>query len=214
MSEIDKGIAFVVEGHTEKHFYLSLINHLCVKYRCATIHSGDSVDPYFVIDCKKSKKIVKINNVSTITQMVNSGAWFKNTCIQKHKQIPWVVFLCYDTDSPNMPISKFHDGDWKELRTKYLCDAEDVIDLAAQADIEDIMLVDFNGVCDFIGIPVNSVPSGRKGKVKLKSLYRTGGKYYHEGERSKPLIQSLNMDLIIKKSGIPLNKVEEHCFKK
>ena len=28
----DKGIAFILEGATEKVFYLSLLNHLCKKY--------------------------------------------------------------------------------------------------------------------------------------------------------------------------------------
>ena len=34
----EKGIAFILEGDTEKVFYLALLKHLCEKYKEVTIN--------------------------------------------------------------------------------------------------------------------------------------------------------------------------------
>lgn len=51
--------------------------------------------------------------------------------------------------------------------------AQRVVDLAAKADIEDVMLCDLPGVLSFLGLPPETeMPPGNKGKTKLKKLYR------------------------------------------
>ena len=198
MDDFVKGIAFVFEGYTEKYFYLSLMEHLSAKYRCQL--KQDPIEDYCILKCPHSKKIVKTIVVGTNTQVPNSGHWFKNVCFKNHDKIPWIVFLCYDADDYLSNITKFHEGDWKDLRENYLCDAQNVVDLTAHADIEDIMLADFEGVCNYIKIDSSSVPHGRKGKSKMKYLFRLGKQHYHEGKRAKPLISSLNKDIIMQKA--------------
>ncbi|MBP6449497.1 MAG: tyrosine-type recombinase/integrase [Alistipes sp.] len=74
--------------------------------------------------------------------------------------------------------------------------AQRVVDLAAKADIEDVMLCDLPGVLSFLGLPPETeMPPGNKGKTKLKKLYRkvAPNKAYHSGERAKDLISHLDM---------------------
>ena len=74
--------------------------------------------------------------------------------------------------------------------------AQRVVDLAAKADIEDVMLCDLPGVLSFLGLPPETeLPPGNKGKTKLKKLYRkvAPNKAYHSGERAKDLISHLDM---------------------
>jgi len=76
-------------------------------------------------------------------------------------KINWVVFLCYDTDSHNRDISQFYEGDWSELRKSIENNSRtSIFDLAASADIEDIMLLDIDGVCSFLEILLCPIPFG------------------------------------------------------
>lgn len=91
-----------------------------------------------------------------------------------------------------------------------------VIDLAAHADIEDIILLDSESVFKFIGIAPVPIPTkGKKGKRKMKMLFRMkgNGSAYHEGKRAEPLIQSLDFEKIMSKSTIPFFEIENKCFK-
>lgn len=71
--------------------------------------------------------------------------------------------------------------------------AKAVHDIAAAADIEDIILSDIDGVSSFLGSSSTmELPTGSKGKAKLKKLFRQVGKTYHEGKRARALIDSLD----------------------
>lgn len=217
-NKFDKGIAFILEGATEKVFYLSLLNHLCQKHDEASIEKcvdEDSGEIFYVLRSKERKVLIMFNVVGTISQMTNTGNWFEKRCYGQHKSLDWTIFLCYDTDNYIPNISKFYEDDWKELR-KVISKHKScsIVDLAAQADIEDIMLVDVNGIYDFLGIEPIPIPSGSKGKAKMKKIFRTKGRgfAYHEGERAEPLINALNFDKIISLSPVPLEKIETECF--
>jgi len=215
MGDYCKGIAFIFEGQTEKVFYKSILEYFCsvhIGYTFQQIFDPISLEVCYLLKKDEKTKLIKMNTVGTITQITNSGIWFNSFCIQRHTDIAWSVFLCYDTDSYNLDITKYHEGDWKDLR-KSLKNADEIVDLAANADIEDIMLCDFNGVCTFLGSSTEpQMPTGRKGKAKMKKLFRQFGQFYHEGDRAKPLIDSLNKEIIISTSSIPFNKIEELCF--
>ena len=141
---------------------------------------------------------------------LRAANWFKNACHNSYNKISWTVFLCYDTESHNYDVTQFHEGDWEALR-KDIANNKDtlIIDLAASADIEDIMLLDVDGVCRFLEIPTCEIPSGKKGKSKMKRLFIQSGKTYHEGERAKSLIDALDKNVIINKSTIPFSKIEK-----
>ena len=122
------------------------------------------------------------------------------------------MFLCYDTDNYTPNISKFYEDDWKELRkTISKRKSCSIIDLAAQADIEDIMLVDADGVFRFLDMSPIEIPSGSKGKSKMKKIFRAKGpgNAYHEGVRAEALINALDFDKIISNSPSP-NRLIEH----
>lgn len=74
------------------------------------------------------------------------------------------------------------------------------------------MLLDLEGICNFIPCEVPEKLVGRKGKVRLRNIYRDHQKAYHEGKRARPLIDSLNMQLIIDTATIPLQKIEQFMF--
>lgn len=92
--------------------------------------------------------------------------------------------------------------------------AKEIIDLAASADIEDVMLVDLEGICEYLGIPVPRELKGRKGKAKMKALYRSCGNTYHEGEKSADMVESLDFQKIIAKGPIDLNRLENEMKRK
>lgn len=214
----EKGIAFILEGDTEKVFYLSLLKHLCKKYNDISLQKQtdpNSGEILYVLGNSAHKVLIKFNIVGTISQITNSGSWFEKRCYGQHKNLKWTVFLCYDTDNYTPNISKFYEDDWKELRKSISKrKACSIIDLAAQADIEDIMLVDSDGVFSFLGIAPTAIPSGSKGKLKMKKIFRLKGPgcAYHEGVRAEPLINSLDFDKIISISPVPLNLIQQECF--
>ena len=211
--EYEAGYAFITEGDTEKVFYLTFLSFLSRKYdnelRRVVNHDTFEIDYQIITEGKI--KLIKFHSVNCISQLPRSGAWFNSQCYEKYKKVKWNVFLCYDTDDYREDISKFYEGDWVVLR-KELKKAR-VLDVAASADIEDIMLTDLEGVCKFLQCSVPATLKGRKGKVKMKNLFRDNHQAYHEGLRAKNLIESLDMQKIVDNSVLPLREIEEQLFK-
>ncbi len=104
-----------------------------------------------------------------------------------------------------------YEGDWAVLRDS-LKNAKSVIDIAAAADIEDVMLQDIEHVCGYINCDIPTALKGRKGKVKMKNLFRDNGMAYHEGKRARALIDVLDMDKLINISVLPLKEIEKLIF--
>lgn len=136
---------------------------------------------------------------------------FDRACVGENPETAWTVFLCYDTDEYNSDITKFHEGDWAMLRESISPAAQKVVDLAAEADIEDVMSCDLPGVLSFPGLPPETeMPPGNKGKTKLKKLYRKAApnKAYLSGERAKGLISHLDMAEIRASAPVPLGEID------
>ncbi len=204
-----KKIAFIFEGETEQIFYFHLLDFFAQKYNMQREEVRDQSEIYHLLG---ENIIIKHWTVGTITQVPTSGRWFNRFCVSKNDSRDWIVFLCYDTDEYKNDITKFDSDDWSELR-KNLGDAL-VIDIAAAADIEDVMLTDFDGVSRYMGLNPSFTLAdfpGRKGKVKMKAIGRCG-KPYHEGIRAKPLIEALDMQKIIDSHIVPLEQIELHIF--
>jgi hypothetical protein len=211
-----KGAAFILEGDTEKEFYLSLLMFLCEKHGVVLEKQVDCSNPDVMYKAvtSKGKFLIKFHVVNTITQMPYSARWFKTQCYDKHESVSdWSVFLCYDTDDYKNDITKFNEGDWAILKNTLKENASRVIDVAAAADIEDVILTDLMGVANFLGgLDDLSIPTGKKGKVKLKKLYQRVKKTYHEGTRARDMINSLDMQYIIDNSIVPLIEIERIIF--
>lgn len=89
--------------------------------------------------------------------------------------------------------------------------AQRVVDLAAKADIEDVMLCDLPGVLSLLGLPPETeMPPGNRGKTKLKKLYRkvAPNKACHSGEHAKNLISHLDMAEIRTSAPVPLGEID------
>lgn len=216
-NKYEEGIAFILEGDTEKEFYLSLLDFLCKKHGGILerqLDCGNSPDIIYSLRTPKRSLLLKFNTVNTVTQMPHSNRWFITQCKEKHKDVgSWTVFLCYDLDNYKNDITKFYEGDWANLRTSLKKKAKAVHDIAAAADIEDIILSDIDGVSSFLGSSSTmELPTGSKGKAKLKKLFRQVGKTYHEGKRARALIDSLDMQKIIDTSSAPLAVIESILF--
>ena len=206
-----KGIAFIMEGSTEKVFYRSFMTWLANRQGCKfeKIDALDTGEVLFEWINGDETILIKINVVGAVTQLVHSGKWFSNTCAKRYR-IPWNVYLCYDTDSHDYDISKFYRDDWKLLREELKkSKAKKIVDLAARADIEDVMPIDLLGICRYLGIAPPEKLAGRKGKAKMKALYRSCGKTYHEGEKSADMVGKINYEKIIRDGPIPLNLLVE-----
>lgn len=216
MENYTEGIAFILEGATEKVFYKAYLEYLSALDKNFLLVREKSTDDGEIIFCwqaNEKKILIKFHVVGTITQIVHSGKWFLNMCYKKQK-IPWTVYLCYDTDSSNSNISKFYEGDWRILRQELeKARATTIVDMAASADIEDIMLYDIESILTFLGIEMPTKLVGRKGKAKMKALYRNAGRAYHEGERAKEMIEKLNFSKIAQDAPIGLRILKEHLVK-
>lgn len=218
--KFSRGIAFILEGDTEKVFYRELLEFYVSKHPGSDFQETQddkSGEVYYELTTPNAVVIVKMFVVGTISQLTNSSKWFENFCCRAYPSLNWFVFLCYDTDSYKEPVTKFYEGDWSVLREQLSQNhAAEIVDLAAQADIEDIMLLDASSIFDFLGIEPCPIPSGSKGKRRMKKLFRSVGRgnAYHEGKRAKTLIKALDFSVIIAEAPVDFASVERACFEK
>lgn len=208
----DAGVAFIVEGQTEEEFYRQYLFWACLNHHGSYIREGRDLGEVCYVVCNEGREtLVKFMSMNSISQITNSGAWFLRSCAARHLGIPWHVFLAYDTDGHSAPVSQFHEGDWAALRGEIGASAASVTDLAAEADIEDVMLLDAEGVLAFLGLPLDTkIPAGGKGKSKMRRLHRMVSvrNAYHEGSKAGPLIKSLDMGLVASRSSIPFEAID------
>lgn len=178
-NEFEKGIAFIVEAETEYQFYDALLKHYCKKHpECRLEENTDKTnfERYYTLTGPFGKRIIRMNSVGTISQIHNSASWFNSVCIGKGQMFLWAVFLCYDTDAYHADVTKFYQDDWKEFRNKLSKRrVKRIIDLAASADIEDVMLQDLHGISVFMerssDLTPKDIPTGRKGAARMKQLF-------------------------------------------
>lgn len=211
-----KGLAFIVEGDTEKVFYHEYLANLCLMSGYSLIKDEDSQEDLYAIGMGDDRALAMFWSSNSVSNIVNGSVWFKRACVEAYPEARWTVFLCYDTDEYNAPITKFHEGDWAALRCDIAEYATDVVDLAAEADIEDIILCDLENVLRFLGLPEGvQLPLGNKGKTKLKKLHRmvASNRTYHSGSRARPLIQALDMARLRNSAPVPLERIDEALHK-
>lgn len=207
-----RGLAFIVEGDTEKVFYHEYLADLCARFGYTLKKDEASQEDLYVINMGNDNALVMFWSSNSVSNIANGSIWFKRACVEAYSETQWTVFLCYDTDEYNAPITKFHEGDWADLRRNAAEDATDIVDMAAEADIEDIILCDLESVLEFLDLPKDTqVPLGGKGKAKLKKLHRmvASNRTYHFGSRARPLIRSLDMARLRSYAPVPLEKIDK-----
>lgn len=80
------GYAFIVEGDTEKEFYLSLLEFFCRKHsaKMERIVNEATPDVIYVITFSNKQLLVKFHAVNAISQVPRAGKWFTSQCAKKH----------------------------------------------------------------------------------------------------------------------------------
>lgn len=207
------GVAFIMEGVTEKVFYKVYAKHAASKLGLSCEELMVSDTPAFSVAGPGGAALLLFHNVGSVDQIPNAGSWFSRVCADGWPTILWHVLLCYDTDGYNADVTKFHEGDWLQLRRTIGQEASSIDDLAAEADIEDVMLCDLEGVLSFLGLPADTVvPDGKKGKRKMAKLHRmvAPNVAYHAGDKARALVEALDMDLIAQRTpeGIDLTHID------
>ena len=207
------GVAFIVEGVTEKVFYKTYVRQIAGRLGLSCEELIVSDTPAFVVVGESGSALLLFHSVGSVSQIPNAGSWFKRVCADGWPAVPWHVMLCYDTDAYNADVTKFHEGDWLQLRSEIGRDASSVSNLAAEADIEDVMLCDAEGVLSFLGLPAGTpIPGGKKGKRKMAKLHRmvAPNVAYHAGDKARPLIEALDMNLVARRApqGVDLAKID------
>ena len=203
-----KGLAFVVEGPTERVFYHEYLQWCCAKKPGTVMEQLPNKD--FAIRAKGGDILVRFNVKGSVSSVPNAMNWVRSICLAA--DMPWTVVLCYDTDgdaSLNLDTRA-----WRRFRQDLAEMKLPVIDLAADADIEDVMLVDIEGVRRFLGLDSSIEPHGRKGKAKLKSLYKAVDvtQPYKSGERARNLIRNLSFDIIEEKAPMDIKILRQAVF--
>ena len=200
------GIAFVLEGVTEKVFYQEYLEWCCRGTDGAAMERLPDKD--YVVHVGNKATLVKFNVMGSVSSIPNATAWVQKTC-KESSLTSWTVVLCYDTDG-NSSLS-LNTRAWQRFRQDLKAMHLPVIDLAADADIEDVMLADLDGVRRYLGLPSDVLPRGKKGKSKLNSLFKVADitRPYHEAERARDLIRHLDFAAIEERA--PMDLARLHC---
>lgn len=95
MDKFTEGIAFIMEGKTEKVFYKCFLDHIStsnVNIKFDKEFSDDS-EIYYTWSSPSKKIIIKIFVVGTISQITHSASWFANKCSKKNEDPLDCVFM-------------------------------------------------------------------------------------------------------------------------
>lgn len=195
-----RGFAFIVEGPTERVFYHEYLKWCCEESSVCAMEQLPNKD--YIVKTGRGDVLVKFNVKGSVSSVPNAMSWVRSTCAVS-SGIPWTVVLCYDTDG-NASLN-LETRAWRRFREDLVAMKLPVIDLAADADIEDVMLTDIKGVRRFLGQSELVEPHGRKGKAKMKSLYKAVDvtQPYKSGERARGLISILDFNVI--ENGAPMD---------
>lgn len=100
----EKGIAFIVEGATERVFYEEYLKKLCSERGMTITKDEKSQENKYTICAENRSILVLINNVGSVSQMTNSATWFHRACV-KDTAISAGQCFCAMTRTPTIRTS-------------------------------------------------------------------------------------------------------------
>lgn len=216
MNDIDLEIAFICEGETEEVFYKTLVQKYSMIMK-AEHYGNDNLDGTAIIIRTEEKSVrISFKCTSTCSQITNQVEWIRNEYADKIRNRDICIYICYDTDSYREDITRFEEGDWEYFikQIEKISGEINIIQLAAKAQIEDIMLIDKNGIKKYLGLTEIAIPNKSKGKYKMREVFKQANKCYREGYRSERFINSLDFEYICKNCEIiDLKQVIDNIFK-
>lgn len=178
---MSKGIVLFLEGDTEEEIYRKFIEKLHAR----------STGERFAVERLIVRNLKGIGNYKNRVVRV-----FTRQIQQSNPGIDFDVFLCYDTDvfdfSTNPPV------DWAEVEKSLIAaGAKRVVHIKAKHSIEDWILSDFQGLCNYLKLPVTTNVSGSVGLKKVENLFKKANKVYVKGSKVKGLVEVLDIQKIM-----------------
>lgn len=204
-------ICLACEGDTEVVFYETYLKRLADRQddlfwrdagddeRCWYAYGTDG-------GSQSKARAIYLRSMGSIGDMPKAAVLIDKVSRLHGKSRPKTMFLCHDTDGKDP--RRFYERDWNRMRRAFRDRNVRVVDLQADGDIEAEMLLDLPDIFGFLGISSDMDSVELKGKKRMKSLFRTAGLNYREGYRARPLIESLDMEVIRSKSNMPLCDLE------
>jgi len=192
MAVQEKKVVLFVEGDTEVWFFGALLNY----YRT------HSTTPLIRVEICNMKGVTRYSS--------RLKAKLKGELLPKAKKENWkisCVCCSYDTDvfvlNPQLV-------DWVKIKKMVVqLGVEHFRQIGVEQMIEDWMLDDLNGVCQYL--KMKQVPAslpGRNGFEKLQNLFHKVGKDYTKGNAAKDVIAALDMSTIRQKHAALLEGLE------
>lgn len=188
-------IIIFVEGETEEKFYKELIKFLINK------NQEKDIRKYEVVNLRgigkfESKMIPKFEN-GIMNKPRYEGCKFSVAC-------------SYDED---VFIYQSHPAvDWDDKVTKFRkLKVEPIILISAKEMIEDWFLIDYQGLCKYLNIPIK-YPTGNNGNKKMQNLFKAADKVYIKGSDTGDFVPSLDMNKIYIKLKDKFKDLEDILF--
>ena len=187
-------VLLFVEGDTDEVFFKALMDYYVSV-------SSNKLLPYDICNLKgvtrySSKLLTKLKN-EYLPIAKNEGYSIKTVCCS------------YDTDIFEVKQPQIVKWDTISKSIKRM-GIDEFIRLGVRSAIEDWIIDDLQGVCDFLRL--KQVPSslkGTNGYQKLMDLYRKARKTYKKGYETKELIKKLDMSVIRNKRHDVLAPLED-----
>ena len=194
--EAKSHIVIFVEGDTDKVFFEALLNY----YRQ---HSQKPI-------C--SCEVQNLKGVSRYTSKV-TGKLQNEICPKAKKKGLYVKAVCcsYDTDVfefTERPVVNWNKvkREVKSIGIKNFCQ------IKVESMIEDWLLEDLQGLCEYLKLNSTLTISGNTGYDKIQQLFKKANRVYLKGVSIKAFIKYLDLEKIRNKRSKALAELE--CFLK
>lgn len=176
----------ITEGPTDLEFYKKVISTIKDKHQLTRFNFDE----------------IKYMCAEGIANMHKKmlGKFTKEICgNNKYSSYDKFVCLCYDLDvfkqtQQNPPIDRV------VMRQDFeKAGAKKIIEIIADDMIEDFFLMDTEGLKDFLKLKKRyKIPAGYKSLGLIKKIFKDGNRIYSKGTKVEGLVNSLNIELIMK----------------
>lgn len=186
-------ILLFIEGETEEVLFPAIIQYYRSNYNC------QEVEFHY-------KNLRGIGNYKSKAKGILQETINK---VKRGNGILKVVICSYDSDvfdySHNPPI------DWKLLKKKLedITKAKNIVLMPSIQSIEDWLLSDMEGLCNYLKAKKPRNLPGKNGHEKIKHLFKLYNKVYYKGYDSENIVARLDIGKIVKAHEAELNPIRE-----
>ena len=179
---MSKYVVIFVEGETEEELYKNYIIPLIRNEL-----------PNKRLECE-----VSVFNVRGVGGFKKDSLMKFKRIIQMNSKKEFIVALCYDTDI--FEFASVPPIDWNSVQSKMEnAGANKVIQVKARKSIEDWLLYDVEGMCNWLRIKMPNKLTGKNGYDKIQNIFKKGNRIYIKGKRVSGLLERLDISKILDK---------------